>query len=120
MDMTDFVRSNFFITHDYCVIREILVETRELIHNRDRWIKGRLATDIDGNSVPTYSDKAVCFCLLGAILKAKQILRVVEYSDRTESFITEYLKPKYIGIGPFNDKSTHEEVINLLNKLIVP
>ena len=40
---------------------------KELLNKPSSWCQGPFAKDAEGNSVSVYSEKAVCFCLQGAL-----------------------------------------------------
>ena len=51
-------------------IRRILTESRDLISDKTKWCRLRIAIDQSGNSVLPTSSKAVQFCAIGAICHA--------------------------------------------------
>ena len=80
----------------------------ELFEDPKRWIKENMSTDIQGN--PTNVNEAVCWCLMGAMLKIYP-----KYTHAWDAVINE-LNGKLI---TWNDapERTHEEVIALCKKL---
>lgn len=48
---------------------EILVAARELLSARKRWTRYYMARNADGAEIDPRSEKAVCWCLFGAVQK---------------------------------------------------
>lgn len=46
-----------------------MIETRDLLSERDNWVQGASAVDAKGNNVPVESKEAVRFCATGAIAR---------------------------------------------------
>lgn len=122
-------------------IKEILEETLKVIDKPEKWIKGSMAHNANGEHVDVASDDAECFCLAGAILKASYNLDVIPYKIinlEEHEYIEEHVtsttgkilrknlpeaftkKYPFIGFVAFNDRNetTYEEVINLVQKSI--
>jgi hypothetical protein len=76
--------------------KEALLKTKELIATPDKWTQGVDARNIVGQPVDPKSKRAVCYCLYGALIK------VTNDVDDAE----------------FNDSSTHEQVLELINKTL--
>ena len=92
----------------------ILIKTRELLEKG--WIRGCLARDKDGEAVQIKSDKAVSFCLIGGLHKARQILGcdpdiIAKVHHRLRSVI-----PR--GVVEFNNSSTKKQVLDALDEAI--
>lgn len=49
---------------------KVLVSVRELLSTPARWTKGASARDVAGDAVDPLSHKAVCWCVMGAVLKS--------------------------------------------------
>ncbi len=91
---------------------QVLQATRKKISLPGNWCKGTWARNALGNPVDKFSSSAVAWDLMGALLivsaapgvmKALSLLRTAN-GDRP--------------LGPFNDRSTHEEVLALLDSAI--
>lgn len=97
------------------------MKIKELLASPDSWTQGTVAQDAQGNPVGYSNEKAVCWCLLGALMKC--------YSDPDEQLrislrISEALKkhhnvPLILPYTFWNDleSRTHEEVLALVNEL---
>lgn len=48
---------------------QILIGVRALLSEPKRWMKGGLAQDADGEDVEPFSQRAQCWCLVGAMIK---------------------------------------------------
>lgn len=49
--------------------RDVLLRAREVLSDPKAWTQGQFARDADGQACEPTSDKAVCFCLMGAMRK---------------------------------------------------
>lgn len=93
------------------------MKVHELLADPSRWTKGSYACDKNGKDTFFDSEKAVCFCLAGAVNKC--------YSDRKDRIrvfhdITETVKKNgFSCIEAFNDsdRTTHQDVLELAKKL---
>ena len=95
---------------------EDLKAARELLSVPERWTKGHLAHDAAGRSVDEQSDKAVCFCIVGAVYKAcqndwKRVEPTVNFIANTEGVVS---------VPDWQDHPdrTHAEVLDLLDRCI--
>lgn len=93
-------------------IAENLKEVRALIADPSRWTQEVLARDASGNSVPTCSDSAVCWCFYGALAK---VVTADEY-DAVSAFIDKNTHPD--GMVNINDSYGHAEVMKQLDRMI--
>jgi hypothetical protein len=94
---------------------------REILNSRDKWTVGQLARDMCGIGVSPHSDKAVCFCLDGALSlangrvvnrkKIPTLLAIVrsKFATFSKSSVT---------IARFNDTHTYEDVIEIIDEAI--
>ena len=98
-------------------IKDKLIELRELIGNKERWTQGASARDKEGKRVLSTEEEAVSWCISGGINKVLMYSKFEEQRD-IRTIIQNSLPEGYKAIGKFNDKSTHEEVINMLNRVI--
>lgn len=88
------------------------MKVRELLATSDRWIQGDFAKDINGKSVNSLSDDAVCWCLAGAINFCVNGNNE-EYWKLYDIISMETAQ----NVVAFNETHTYEEVIAMLNKL---
>lgn len=92
---------------------EVLTKAQDLIRDPKHWTKGSFAINKNGNRVDPSSDKAFCFCMVGAIYRTG--------SDRNkESEAINVLSTQTTGgaILVFNDSPTtsHEEVMSAFDR----
>lgn len=97
---------------------EVLIAARKLIEKPENWTRAFLARDSHGDPVYVHSDKAVCFCAMGALHKAigetsAEYLDVVD--DAAESLAS---AARIDTVAGFNDTHTHDEVLVLFDKAI--
>jgi hypothetical protein len=95
---------------------ELLTNGREVITNKERWTRGALARDKNRDRTLPRSPKAVCFCSIGALLKANEggfVLTVRE----AEMFLKQAMGAD---ITIFNDRlaKNHDEVLSAWDKAI--
>lgn len=101
---------------------KILKHTRELISKG--WTQNTYARDKDGEPTPSSrnEDKAVCWCLFGALIKAD--LKMMNEDDYSPHFFIKYLEEFESKLGEdiprWNDdpQRTQQDVLNLLDNLI--
>ena len=107
---------------------DILKKTKELIYDPANWIQGTFAKNAIGEHESTYSEKAVCWCPVGAMMRVTKDLPFHEH-HRAFMVLTEAVPPeghersKQIGWGPavaYNDEPIrkHEEVMAWLDQAI--
>lgn len=96
---------------------DILKAARELLSDAKRWGKHLTASDSWGNSVSPTSPSAHCWCVYGAIEKARSSM---DDNDRAEVLLAKYLPPKETGISTFNDRLTtsHADILALFDRAI--
>ena len=98
-------------------LKQDLMAVRELLAVPERWCKGEMACDADGNGVSANNPMAVSFCISGA---AEHILPrdFGRWSRIRDSLYA--LLPDGDAITGFNDADdrTHPEVLALLDKAI--
>lgn len=85
----------------------------ELLNSADKWTHTFLARDADGLSVLPQDPKAVCWCLLGAVIKCK----IQKFSTFT-NVVRKHTK--FDSVAMFNDQTTSfekvQEIIVLFEK----
>lgn len=106
-------------------IREKLLQIRSLIDSPENWTKGCLARNKNDKCVYTFSKEACKWCLTGAIYC---VVQFGENFDNNKNKIRNDIKfvlsknisKEYSTIIKFNDhsKTTHKDVLNLLDKTI--
>jgi hypothetical protein len=83
----------------------------ELLSSEDKWTQGAFARNKDGVRTDYYAEKAVSWCLIGAIHKC--------YSDYEE--INSIMNRILFTVGEkcyqYNDTHTYEEVMELIREL---
>ncbi len=95
--------------------KEILTEARSLITDPDNWTQGSYAKDAEGVAVSIWSNKATCWCALGALYSFNEDALLDIPADTLNT-----LRPHILsqGIVTFNDNHTHEEVLAAFDKAI--
>ena len=93
---------------------EVLIVARKLIEKPENWTRDFLARDSHGDPVYVHSDKAVCFCAMGALHKAIGETSA-EYLDVVASLAS---AARIDTVAGFNDTHTHDEVLALFGKAI--
>jgi hypothetical protein len=109
-------------------VATLLREARATIATPDRWAQGSFAYDSDGNPVSPNSQKAACFCSLGALYRAAgcDTSSSLPTSDNTFIKKAEMCLDKAasrfgdLGIVDFNDiaERTHDEVLRAFDSAI--
>lgn len=108
-------------------IKEVLVGAVKILSSPDKWTKGVMARDAEGNPAACLFDYASCFCMIGAIKKSSgnhsfisangdELLRLFyKANDRP------YEADSYVRVmeDHFNDKpeTTYEQMYAVLNKM---
>lgn len=102
-----------------------LKAARKLIEEPKGWTQGQFARDSEGFPMLPHSPIAVCFCSIGATLRATmghtprsaatpgQRQRHIGALDLLRGFL-----PAHSDIVTFNDTHTHEEVLAVFDKAI--
>ena len=92
-----------------------LKKIRQLIEDPERWTQGDYAHDKDGQSVYFMDRAAYSFCLAGAIRRTCNETAVQDY--RVYNVLATYIPYGQL-LFEYNDKVSHAEIINLLDKAI--
>ena len=109
--------------------RDILVKARELISEREHWIRDGLGRNVLGKPLAEDALKdASCFCALGAYLRAVQILQgddtILSPPENAFEDLNNRVRrvhPEIKGYFPlvsFNDSHTHKDVLDLFDAMI--
>jgi hypothetical protein len=96
-------------------ILEDLCAVRKLLGRRSRWTKFAMARNTLGVVVSPLDEAAVSWCLLGAMHKVTGLAES-RYMDLVGAF--DATKPSISYYGPFNDDSTHKEILELIDLAI--
>lgn len=101
-------------------IKDKLIEARALIEKPENWTQGAFARDEKGEAVEIGSDKAVSYCMIGALWRACNA-----GEDRTKARPAQDVLHKAAeqvtgdsSILLVNDFGTHEEVIRVFDAAI--
>lgn len=98
----------------------VLVTTMALIQDEKNWCKLAAARDRSGNLVQPHHKDAFAFCLLAAIAKAAEELKLE--SARARQFVVEaimeilVLEEMRVSILGFNDTTDHATVLRALTR----
>lgn len=81
----------------------------ELLATPEKWTTGELARDAQGEPVSEDNERAVCWCINGAMLKCLTSMEIIESSDKITALV-------HGCIWQWNDAPgrTHSEVLELL------
>lgn len=96
---------------------EVLKNISKLLDSPDKWTTGALAVDSDGLSVPTLSEDAVSWCLLGALKHEARTSRLYLSADkRIWAAVKAEYPGRYLSLSQFNDSptTTFEDVQRIL------
>lgn len=106
--------------HDMTTL-EILQKAKELIKEREFWIKGSNATDSDRNAIAIMSPSACRFCMNGALLRITGFdgQEAIRGYDNARRALYDVLGEECL--HRFNDKldTTHEDVMSVFDKAIL-
>ena len=87
------------------------MKVKELLSDRERWIQNTMAVNTKGETVRFSDPEACAFCLLGAVYKCY---------ENTEDYVCIIEDIEEIverNVGGFNDCSTYEEVMEVVEAL---
>lgn len=92
--------------------KDVLTYARNLIADPVRWTQGTYARNAEGEPVGVFADAAVCWCAVGAIDRAAEVL-IPDFDVNPRLPLQSVLYKRYgeIGITNFNDRHTHAEVL---------
>ncbi len=95
----------------------VLREARELISDPKRWTQGAISRDASGGEIAPSSERAVCWCSLGAI---ERIAEAGSYFA-TSAYYLLYLqaeKANGLSVSSTNDELGHEAVLRMFDAAI--
>ena len=108
---------------------EVLVRVFNTLYPEPQWIQGREARDIDGNEVSALSPDACQFCLEGALInQCSGIYSWTEHNvygcvfqaildiEGLSGDLYNYMGPS--DVQTFNDKATHNQVLDVVLRAI--
>ena len=97
-------------------MKTLLREMRKLLTKPHAWTTKALARTKTGLEINPNNKFAVCWCLLGAIHKIAQT-QIELYN--LEAVLTENLPSDYSNIIKMNDTTSHKEVLNFIDRVIL-
>ena len=110
-------------------ILDVLLRSKELLSDKDKWTKGYAARDAEGNATGFDADESHSYCMMGAIAKVTHDMKNEIPSDNFNKLRTDcYMEldaainliTDFVGIARFNDHelTKHKEVIGVLDFMI--
>lgn len=107
----------------YNRVVELLTKAKKLIDKPEKWTKKAGSRDAGGVSVDVSSNQSVCFCSLGALIKAQPFEPVLfgAAKDLLDSSCPKFFLGDTPGwILAYNDaaETTHEDVMKVFDKAI--
>lgn len=87
----------------------LLKKAREIISQPEHWTQYAQARDSDGIAVLATEESATCFCAIGAVIKAEQILNITDDEAVFFNHLRKHMQTN--SVAEFNDFHTHEEVL---------
>lgn len=96
--------------------REVLIKARALIERPEAWTKGAAARDDGGVPVSFDSERAVCFCGIGATWKVQE-RKSMAIDESGENLLHRVAGGRF---GSWNDapERTHAEVLEAFDRAI--
>lgn len=106
------------MTSKEMTVREHLIAAKALIDTPEKWAQGELARDANNDPVSMFSEKAVCFCAMGAVYKVPVGWKnTAEILKKLDAAAAEKANQAW-NIASFNDKATHAEVMQVFDRAI--
>lgn len=93
------------------------MKVHELLADKSRWTTGYMARDAVGRACSPKSDKAVCWCMLGAIDHCYPVSEVGRIADRVRRAIIEQKISDFYSVSNMNDNHGYDTVIKLAREL---
>jgi len=93
---------------------ELCETLQDLFADRKRWTTGCFARDEYGKGVFSFDNRAVSFCLMGGICR---VYRDLETRMLIHQLVLDELNIPFTQFLSFNDKSSYNEIYNLVKKL---
>lgn len=88
-----------------------IMKISELFSQPAAWTTGTMARNAEGMAVGSTHSEAVCWCLMGAVMKCYRI----EERGRVFDKIRKRVEPS--SISQYNDVQGYENVVNLVKEL---
>ena len=112
---------------------ELLERTVTILSNPESWTQHFMARDASGEPVEAYEESAKCFCMLGAMERARygiipHAALMEQYANEVamqsehdaQAIVRHILAKRYgtgsYGISTFNDCAPHATVLSVLNE----
>lgn len=95
---------------------KVLRQAKRILSKKSAWTRHCLAVDKFGLPVLPTSSKAVAFCMLGAVSKAKHDLGV---GTSACSALYKVIPTGLVGTFNDNPSTTHEDVLRMFDKAII-
>ena len=92
------------------------MKVRELLDSPEKWIKGALARDKNGNKVLSQDENAIQWCLVGAIVKCQGYVYYTDMAVKIERAITKCIEQPFNNLVDFNndENTTFEDIQKVL------
>lgn len=98
---------------------EVLEKARELISDESRWTQGAFSRDRWGLAVNLHSEKASCFCSVGALAKSGALHEKASLLNELPSPILKAFGfRRNIQLVRFNDSGDHASVLAAFDRAI--
>ena len=94
--------------------QEVYYSVLDLLCDRSRWTKGIYAKDCNGLQVHPCDDKAIAWCLSGALTRIYPLGMTNEDMVVIYRWLQENCGHK--SIGTFNDSATHNQILKFLSE----
>lgn len=90
------------------------MKVQDILTDESKWTRGSYARGVSGRTVDYLGKSAVCFCLMGAIMRAAST-----ETEQKEMYMAVNLKLNHRGIEGWNDapERTFAEVRGLIEEL---
>lgn len=101
-------------------VHSTLLAVRELIAVPERWVKGDWARSASGRDVFWGSEKAVCWCIRGAVNLVEQYSPSNSYRAQEKLALMATGKSELMALAEWNDapQRTHADVLALLDRAL--
>ena len=99
-------------------VKDLLINARKLIENKENWIRGLLAADVNNIPVKPENYKACKFCALGAL--GRVCPTNFEIQSKAIDILSNVARKLYKteSITCVNDSLGHQAVLNLFDEAI--
>lgn len=99
---------------------QVLLDTRNLLSEHDRWNQGTFAVTADGQSTNPTDQEACRWCLLGAMARCSSDLGIIppQLLRFVEGMMHFVYGDQFATIGEMNDYIDHQSLINFVDQCI--